>query len=220
MRLRRLFVPALVVLLAVMMVVPALAQMEPAVTADDQELMDGTVTVASVVSEGAGWIVIHEDQNGDPGAVIGHAAVQDGENTNVSVTLDTELMGETTLWAMLHTDTGTEGEYDFPDADPPVQDAEGNIVQDSFVASPSMMEDDSMEADESMEGEDSMSDDESMSEDDSMEGDSGESMSEGDAPETMPETGGDTPLTNAALAVAIGLVLLGGAFVLRRRQHA
>lgn len=216
MRLRRTLIPALVILVALATISPVLAQMGPEVVAEDQDVTDGTVTIATVVTEGPGWIVIHKDEDGAPGPVIGHAAVEDGENSDVVVTLDEELMGETTLWAMLHTDAGTAGTYEFPGDDGPVQDAEGNIVQDPFVATPGMM-DDAMEGEEgeSMEGE-------SM-EDESMEGESmeGESMSEGEAPETLPETGaaGSNTLTASLLTFAAGVILLAGAFAIHLRRR-
>jgi len=102
----------------------------PSVTVSDQAIEDGTVTVDSVVSDGQGWMVIHADEDGAPGPVIGQAAVSDGENTNVVVNIDTDAATET-LWAMLHEDTGEMGTYEFPDADPPVQ-LEGEIVMQPF----------------------------------------------------------------------------------------
>lgn len=108
----------------------AFAQVTPSVTVDDQAVQDGTVTIAQVVSDGPGWIVIHADQNGAPGPVVGHAAVSDGENNNVVVTIDTA-SATSTLYAMLHMDAGTVGTYEFPGADAPVS-AEGQPVMVSF----------------------------------------------------------------------------------------
>ncbi len=125
-------VAVVLVIVASLLVVPVARGQEvtPSVTVSDQAIEDGTVTVDSVVSDGPGWIVIHTDDDGAPGPVIGHAAVSDGENTNVTVEIDTEEATET-LWAMLHEDTGEEGSYEFPDADPPVE-LEGEIVMQSF----------------------------------------------------------------------------------------
>lgn len=105
----------------------------PSVTADDQNLTDlsTVVVVAEVVSEGAGWIVIHEDASGAPGPAIGHAAVSAGTNTDVSVTLDRPAVDET-LHAMLHVDAGAAGTYEFPGADAPVMTG-GMTVMDPFV---------------------------------------------------------------------------------------
>jgi polyisoprenoid-binding protein YceI len=85
----------------------------------DQDISGGIVTVAEVVSNGPGWIVIHADAEGRPGPVIGYAAVADGTNMDVAVDVATDQATET-LFAMLHTDGGTVGTYEFPGADGPV----------------------------------------------------------------------------------------------------
>jgi plastocyanin/Cu/Zn superoxide dismutase len=102
----------------------------PSVTVTDQEVDQGTITVPEVVSDGPGWIVIHQEENGSPGMVIGHAAVVNGVNENVSVDIDAS-MATQTLFAMLHTDSGQMGTYEFPDGDPPVQ-VDGQIVVKPF----------------------------------------------------------------------------------------
>ena len=109
----------------------AYAQVTPSVTVSDQAIEDGTVTVGQVVSDGPGWMVIHADQDGAPGPVIGWAAVQDGTNTDVSVEIDTANATQT-LYAMLHTDAGEMGTYEFPGADGPVQ-VEGQVVVQPFA---------------------------------------------------------------------------------------
>ncbi len=108
----------------------AYAQMTPSVTVSDQEITDGSVTVDNVVSEGPGWIVIHADQDGAPGPVLGYTAVSDGENSAVAVELAAEGRTET-LYAMLHTDAGTVGTYEFPGDDGPVS-VDDQVVVVSF----------------------------------------------------------------------------------------
>lgn len=69
--------------------------------------------VDSVLSEAAGWLVIHAD-NGEntPGEVIGFAPVQAGFNDNVIVELpQTEITPR--LFAMLHNDSGEALVYEF-----------------------------------------------------------------------------------------------------------
>lgn len=127
---RKLFGLGLALLMLVMLVPVALAQMTPSVTVSDQPIVDDTVTVDKVVSEGPGWIVIHAQADGKPGPVLGHTAVVDGENTNVVVELAAE--GRTdTLYAMLHTDAGTVGTYEFPGDDGPVS-VDGAVVTPAF----------------------------------------------------------------------------------------
>jgi plastocyanin len=102
----------------------------PSVSVADQPIKDDTVTVAKVVSNGPGWIVIHADKNGAPGPVLGYAPVKDGENGDVAVKLAAEGRTET-LYAMLHTDAGTVGTYEFPGADGPVA-MDGQVIALAF----------------------------------------------------------------------------------------
>lgn len=211
-------------LLLILLIVPlTMAQATPAVSASDQTVSDGTVTVDSVTSDGAGWIVIHLDDNGSPGAVIGHAAVADGENTDVSVTLDQDITEETTLWAMLHTDAGTEGTYEFPGDDAPVTQ-DGEVVMQSFVASPAMMEE-ATATPEAMEEMTPTATTEAMEEmtptatAEAMEPMTPTATSE--APSTMPETG-STGGNNTGLLLGLAgvlVLLLGGALYWRRTAN-
>ena len=55
----------------------------------------------------------------------------DGENTDVVVAVDAA--GVTpVLYAMLHTDAGTVGTYEFPGEDGPVSGADGNVITPAF----------------------------------------------------------------------------------------
>jgi len=89
-----------------------------AVNVNDQAIVNGAVTVAEVDSAGPGWMVIHNQVNGQPGAVIGYTAVQPGVNMNVVVQIDVT-KATPVLYAMLHIDAGTVGKYEFPGADVP-----------------------------------------------------------------------------------------------------
>ena len=103
---------------------------QPNVQVKDQTLSDSTVTVNRVVAREDGWIVIHRDDNGTPGEVIGYEAVETGINSSIGVELDNTNITER-LYAMLHFDTGQEGTYGFPEEDPPVE-TDGEIVVTSF----------------------------------------------------------------------------------------
>lgn len=98
----------------------------PQIRVNDQELQDGTVSVRQVVSDGPGWVVIHKQEGSRPGAVIGYAVVRDGQSRNVIVPVDTDNTTDT-VYAMLHSDTGKLGTYDFPNGDPPVK-VNNNVV--------------------------------------------------------------------------------------------
>ena len=108
-------------------------QLKPSVTVNDQPIVNSKVTVANVVSVGPGWMTIHADSNGAPGAGIGHAAVSDGENKNVAVSIDAT-KATSTLYAMLHVDKGIIGTYEFPGDDVPAT-ADGKVVTPSFKSS-------------------------------------------------------------------------------------
>jgi len=105
---------------------------EDAVTASDQAAADGAITVDLVSATQPGWIVIHAQADGAPGAVIGFAAIEVGNNANVAVEIDLDQATET-LYAMLHLDLATAGEYEFPGDDAPVFDAGGNVVLAPFT---------------------------------------------------------------------------------------
>lgn len=80
-------------------------EMDPSVDMSDQAIENSMVAVDMVYSSGPGWIVIHGDDGGSLGQVVGHVAVQDGENTDVMVKVD-EAAATDTLYAMLYLDAG------------------------------------------------------------------------------------------------------------------
>lgn len=107
----------------------------PQVIVNDQVSTDGTVTIAQANSAAEGFLVIHADDDGSFGAVIGHAPLYPGANYNVVVDIDTT-QATSTLYAMLHEDTGEMGVYEFGEvegADGPVA-VEGEVVTPSFIA--------------------------------------------------------------------------------------
>jgi plastocyanin len=63
--------------------------------------------------------VIHADNEGGPGAVLGYSQVSEGDNQDVVVEIDLS-KATPVLYAMLHLDAGTVGEYEFPGDDVPV----------------------------------------------------------------------------------------------------
>jgi len=103
----------------------------------DQAIKDGTVTVEKATSSGPGWISIRVQADGSPGEVIGYAAVKDGENSNVVVTLTDAKKATTTLYAALHKDKGTAGKFEFPSPDVTVTigDVVGEVVSPAFKVS-------------------------------------------------------------------------------------
>lgn len=94
------------------------AHYPPYVLVYDQPLIDGTITVDRVISEGPGWVAIYSDQDGQPGLIIGFAALEDGLNEQVRVQL-IESAVTPQLYARLHTDTTPGDEF--------------NVAQDAVV---------------------------------------------------------------------------------------
>ena len=104
----------------------------PSVTVADQEIVDGKVTIAEVVSDGPGWLVIHAQADGNPGPVLGYSPVVDGANAGVMVEIDA-IRATETLYAMLHTDAGEVGTWEFPEGpDAPVKVGE-QVITPAFV---------------------------------------------------------------------------------------
>lgn len=105
--------------------------MQPAITVDDQEAGQNMVIINNVTTAAPGWVVIHADNDGAPGDVIGYAAVN-GMQENVEVEIDSAA-ATPVLYAMLHDDLGTEGTYEFPGDDLPTT-VDGNVVITPFNA--------------------------------------------------------------------------------------
>lgn len=112
------------------------------VTVADQTAMDNMITISEAMMQEDGFVVLHRDNGNDAPVVpasIGKAKLFVGNNTNIEVMLDD---GETLeagdkVWAMLHIDNGTTGDYEFDGSaesnDPPVFDESNNIVMVQFT---------------------------------------------------------------------------------------
>ncbi len=87
------------------------------VSVGPQVATDELVVESVFVSQDA-HVVVHRDDGGEPGAVLGVASVTDGFHANLGVPLDSLPDDETTVWVVLHEDNG-DGEFD-PDDDPPM----------------------------------------------------------------------------------------------------
>ncbi len=104
------------------------AEVTGSMTLADQSGDGSSVVVAEATLTGtAGWIVVHSDDGGAPGPVLGHVALSEGTSSDVEVALDQPLSADATVWPMLHIDAGEVGVYEFPGADGPVT-ADGSVV--------------------------------------------------------------------------------------------
>lgn len=90
------------------------------------------VAVGFVVLENPGFVVIHEEQGGEPGAILGRSAlIGAGEANDLPpVLLSREARDGETLFVMLHRDDG-DGAFD-PVKDVPVRDTGDNPLMMQF----------------------------------------------------------------------------------------
>lgn len=103
------------------------AEVNPSVTVHDQDSDGTSVIVADVVSQGSGWVAIHNQVNGKMGDPIGETQLNPGDNKNIVVKID-PARATPVMYAMLHDDAGTVGKYEFPGPDVPV------MVNDQMLA--------------------------------------------------------------------------------------
>jgi hypothetical protein len=91
----------------------------PEVLVYDQPIIDGAISIERAISEGPGYVAIYNEAEGQPGFIIGTAALEDGLNEHVTVSL-LEAAITTQLFARLHQDTEPGDAFNFPGQDPPV----------------------------------------------------------------------------------------------------
>jgi len=101
------------------------------VVSNNQEIIDNKVLVSGVVSDAPGWIVIHADNGGKPGQILGYSPVSKGSNNNIVVNIDSSAATQR-LFAMLHVDEGIIGSFEFPGVDAPERHEDDTIVLVSF----------------------------------------------------------------------------------------
>lgn len=107
---------------------------ENAVVATEQR-PGNTVTISTVFLAAPGFVVIHEDEDGAPGAILGSSALlQAGESAEVVVTLSRASKDGERLHAMLHNDTDASGAFSGA-ADIPVPSRLGGPISGWFEIS-------------------------------------------------------------------------------------
>ena len=104
-----------------------------AIFVDTQLVGTNEVIVGVVAMAEPGFIVIHADDGGKPGEIIGVSdpIIEGGENVRVSI--DADLEAGAVYYAMLHADANGNGAFD-GEAERPVTDLEGNVILMSFEA--------------------------------------------------------------------------------------
>lgn len=92
----------------------------PEIQASDQTILeDGLVRIDAVRAPGPGWVVIHAQEAGAIGPILGAGFVKAGLTEDVVIRIPWR-EGTPTLYAMLHEDDGREQRFDFPEDDLPV----------------------------------------------------------------------------------------------------
>ena len=105
----------------------------PAITAVSQPLTEaGTLQIETVLADEAGWLVLLNDSDGRPGDILGYAAVNPGENSVVTLTLEPQA-ATPLLHLRLHRDAGDRGEFEFPGPDTAVEVAGQPVLVDLDV---------------------------------------------------------------------------------------
>lgn len=95
------------------------------------------VYVSSAQFTKPGFVVIHKDNAGQPGAIIGYQYFDKGINPG-KITLTSSTVEGGIYYAMLHSDDGDK-KFD-ANKDLPLKDASGNIIMKLFRASSSVTE--------------------------------------------------------------------------------
>ncbi len=109
----------------------AMQDLKPSLTVVAQDVIRGAITIAEAVAPEKGWIVVHADDAGSFGPIIGQAPVEAGVHTELTVYIDVDAATET-LYAMLHVDGGVFDVFEFPGPDMPVLE-EGDPISPAFA---------------------------------------------------------------------------------------
>ena len=195
---------------------PGVMEGEPtptAVTFEDQTSEGDSVVVAESSHSEEYVVVVHADDDGAPGDIIGSGSdLESGVNEDVTVTLDETLdAGDHTLYAMLH-ETSGEGEYG-----PPLS-ADGDVVVEPAQVTVEGEMDDGMDGNETEDGEMDDGMDGNESEDGGMDDGMDGNESEGDGDGETGDGGGGEGMPGFT-AVAAVVALIGAAFMLARRDR-
>ncbi len=90
------------------------------------------VYLGSVQLARAGWVVIHKDNDGTPGAVIGTQWLDAGLSAGTKITLTQSTKEGGLYYVMLHS---SDGDTLFDEAkDLPLKDSRGNVIMKPFRA--------------------------------------------------------------------------------------
>lgn len=101
------------------------------ITADPQPAGE-TVIISNVTLTQPGFVIIHEETNGNPEKIIGRSELlQVGTKSSVTISLDRKVKSKELLFAILHNDDGSQA-FESQGADLPSQDPNGKTVLARF----------------------------------------------------------------------------------------
>ena len=101
----------------------------PALEVNTQTVSEnGELLIDEVIIADAGWLVIYQDIEGDPGEILGYERLVPGENSDVIVNIDPR-QATSSLTAQLHEDVGEMGVFEFPDTDDPIRNGEAAVAE-------------------------------------------------------------------------------------------
>ena len=101
-----------------------------ALIVDDQLVTDSMVTISQIRSTVEGWIVMHRNDQGNPGEVIGFTRLNRGLSYNVQIFIDVDFATDL-LFAIPHADKGIIGRFEYPGEDMPLE-SNGKVIAESF----------------------------------------------------------------------------------------
>lgn len=90
----------------------------PDIVAFDQPVIDGTITVERIISNGPSHVVVYYDDGDMPGLIIGSEFLEDGVNEQIVIEI-IETAVTPQLFLFVHEDTTVGDNFDFPANDPP-----------------------------------------------------------------------------------------------------
>lgn len=106
----------------------------------ETQVVGREVRVDFAILEAPGYVVIHKNQNGQPGMVIGYSTLlpkgrselmSNGAGLSGPIALSEALVDGSSYFAMLHLDNG-DGIYTKVDENLPAKDSLGNVIMMSF----------------------------------------------------------------------------------------
>jgi hypothetical protein len=105
----------------------------PSVTVADQTIArSGQVVVESVSVPEAGWMALHADEDGEPGAILGQTPLAAGDHENGLITFDWH-RATSPMHVLVYQDLGIEGRFEPDTVDAPYL-SQGEPISATFMA--------------------------------------------------------------------------------------